>query len=100
MGGNLQPIRVRCTGIDLDPHIEECHRGRGAIGIRKRATVESPAGKLDPQAIEERGQPKRVNLAQWRKHHHGPRLGRRRCGHRRAMRLLRDRKGGNDHCKS
>jgi hypothetical protein len=54
MCGNLQPIGISRTGIDLDPHMQGIHRGRGATRLRDRATVEPPAGKLDPQAIEER----------------------------------------------
>jgi hypothetical protein len=50
--GNLQSIRVRRTWIDLDPHLQGRHRGPGAIGIRKRTTVEPPASEFDPQAIE------------------------------------------------
>jgi hypothetical protein len=54
MGGNLQPIGIGRTGIDLDPHMQGIHRGRRDTRLRDRATVKAPAGKLDPQAIEER----------------------------------------------
>jgi hypothetical protein len=52
--GNLQSICLGRTGIDLDLYLHRSNRGRRTIGLRERATVEPPAGKLDPQAIEER----------------------------------------------
>jgi hypothetical protein len=45
---NLQPICIDRTRIDLDLHKQGGHPWRGAIGNRERATVEPPAGKLDP----------------------------------------------------
>jgi hypothetical protein len=70
--GDLQASSIGGTGIDLYLHLQGRPVWHCLARHRERAAVEPPAGKLDPQAIEEGGQRKRLGLAHWRQYHHRP----------------------------